>query len=33
LQKLEGRKLNATERDAKRAALIRQKLGGPNDSH
>ena len=28
LQKLEGKKLSASERDAKRASLIRQKLGG-----
>lgn len=28
LQKIEGKKLNAFERDTKRAALIRQKLGG-----
>jgi protein arginine kinase len=28
LQKLEGKKLNAFERDTKRASLIRQKLGG-----
>ncbi len=28
LQKIEGKKLTSTERDAKRASLIRQKLGG-----
>ncbi|MDO8580031.1 MAG: protein arginine kinase [Candidatus Omnitrophota bacterium] len=28
LQKIEGKKLTASERDARRAALIRQKLGG-----
>jgi len=28
LQKIEGKKLNAFERDTKRAAVIRQKLGG-----
>ncbi len=28
LQKIEGKKLNSNERDARRAALIRQKLGG-----
>ena len=28
LQKIEGKKLNASERDAKRASLIREKLGG-----
>ena len=28
LQKLEGKKLTAAERDARRASLIRQKLGG-----
>ncbi|MFC1704380.1 protein arginine kinase [Candidatus Omnitrophota bacterium] len=28
LQKLEGRKLNSSERDIKRASLIREKLGG-----
>ncbi len=36
LQKLEGKKLGTTERDAKRAALIRQRLGGnsaPGASH
>jgi len=27
LQKIEGKKLNAFERDTKRAAVIRQKLG------
>ena len=30
LQKVEGKKLNAFERDTKRAAVIRQKLGGNN---
>ncbi len=30
LQKIEGKKLNAFERDTKRAAVIRQKLGGNN---
>jgi protein arginine kinase len=30
LQKIEGKKLNAFERDTKRAAVIRQKLGGTN---
>ena len=28
LQKIEGKKLTSSERDARRAALIRQKLGG-----
>ena len=28
LQKIEGKKLNAFERDTKRASVIRQKLGG-----
>ncbi len=28
LQKIEGKKLNAFERDTKRATVIRQKLGG-----
>ena len=28
LQKIENKKLNAFERDTKRAAVIRQKLGG-----
>ena len=31
LQKIEGKKLNAFERDTKRAAVIRQKLGGGKD--
>lgn len=30
LQKVEGKKLNAFERDTKRAAVVRQKLGGKN---
>lgn len=30
LQKIEGKRLNAFERDTKRAAVIRQKLGGNN---
>lgn len=30
LQKLEGKKLSAAARDTRRAALIRQKLGGPH---
>ena len=30
LQKIEGKKLNAFERDTKRAAVIRQKVGGNN---
>jgi len=30
LQKIEGKKLNAFERDTKRATVIRQKLGGSN---
>ena len=28
LQKIEGKKLSASDRDAKRASLIREKLGG-----
>jgi len=32
LQKIEGKKLNAFERDTKRAAVIRQKLGRPSNN-
>ena len=31
LQKIEGKKLSAAERDKKRASLIRQKIGGKSD--